>query len=123
MFLDFKRPQEQIKQYDNLLNVGNEGTAALADNGSMGNAMALASGYRKDKFARDASQNYQDNISNASANIRGALGQASNYKSGNDATLLGAMQGTLGRSPKGFNWGALLQSAIAGGSQVAAAAV
>ena len=56
---------------------------ALAANGAAGDAMGgrtkatdLQGKYLKDRFARDSSQNYQNNISLAAGNIQGALGQA-----------------------------------------------
>ena len=107
MFFDFKNPVEQNQQYKKLINVNQGGTFALADNGGRGQATGLQKQYLSDKFARDASQNYQDNIQTASEKIRGALGQASEYKTGLDQRVVSAYQGLtniLGNMPKETKW-------------------
>jgi hypothetical protein len=101
MFFNFQSPVDQMKQFDNYSNVGKEGNYALADNEGMGNAISLAGDYRKNLFARDASQNFQNNIAGASDTIRGALGQASGAKGATDASTINALQGLYQLQPKG----------------------
>lgn len=101
MFFDFKMPGEQLDQYKKFANVNQGGTFALANgaSGDMGgrtNATALQGKYLKDKFARDASQNYQDNISLAAGNIRGSLQNAAGAKSNTDASVISALQNLYG---------------------------
>jgi len=79
-FFNFQMPQEQMDEYKRLTNVNQGGTFALAANNRGSGATAatdLQNKYLQDKFARDASQNYQNNIANASNNIQGALQQSS----------------------------------------------
>jgi hypothetical protein len=104
MFFDFKGPQEQVNQYKKYANVNQGGTFALA-NGQGSNAgrtaaTGLQGKYLADKFARDAGQNYQDNIAMASNKIQGALGQAAGAKNGNDAAIMAAMQNMMQLAPK-----------------------
>jgi len=110
MFFDFKMPAEDIKKYKKLTNVGQGGTFALARNGESGRgkAQALQGKYLSDRFARDTMQNYQDNISNASKNIRGGLQQASGYQTNQQGAIMNALQSTYQNAPKGFSWGGLL---------------
>lgn len=116
MFFDFKGPAEQIEQYKKFSNVSQDGTYALAaggggattnDGGGRGEAQNLQNKYLQDKFARDASQNYQDNISNAAGNIRAGLGAAADAKSGLDSRVISAMSGLtgiLGSMPQKTPW-------------------
>jgi len=107
MFFDFKGPAEQVEQYKKFSNVSQDGTYALADGGGRGEAQNLQKQYLNDKFARDASQNYQDNISNAAGNVRAGLGAAADAKSGLDTRVMSAMQGLtgiLGSMPQKTPW-------------------
>lgn len=115
MFFNFKNPTEQLDQYKKFANVNQGGTFALA-NGAGGDmsgrskATDLQGKYLKDRFARDASQNYQDNISLAAGNIQGALGQAAGAKGQTDANVISALQNLYG-SPalnKPSGWGSIL---------------
>ncbi len=111
MFFDFKMPQEDIARYKKLTNVNQGGTFALANNmgaGGRSKAQALQGKYLSDRFARDTQQNYQDNISKASGNIRGGLQQAAGYKTNQDSAIMSALNQTYQHAPKGFNWGSLL---------------
>lgn len=101
MSFDFEMPGQEIDRYKKFKNVGKEGTFALGDTGGMGAAFKTQSGYMDDKFARDASQNYQDNIRGASGNVRNMLMQAAGAKSGNDSQIISALQGLYGSIPKG----------------------
>lgn len=101
MFLDFKMPAEMVNAYKRAINVNQGGTFALAggaggDMGGRTNAQALQSKYLSDKFARDSAQNYQDNISNAAGNIRGALAQSAGATAQNQMGVIGALQGLYG---------------------------
>lgn len=96
MFFDFTLPSETIKQYNKFSNVGREGSFALGDTGGQGAAMGLQSKYLGDKFARDASANFQENIRGAAGNIRGGLASAAGAKSGNDQAVISAFQNLLG---------------------------
>lgn len=110
MFFNFQQPAEQVKEYEKLANVGKTGTFALGDGGGMGKAMSTQSQFLGDKFARDASQNYQNNIQGAAGQIQNSLGQAAGAKSQNDQAVFSAMQG-LGGMPfmnKPSGWGAAL---------------
>lgn len=120
MFFDFKSPVEQNEQYKKLLNVNQGGTFSLGDNGGRGEAQNLQNKYLQDKFARDASQNYQDNISGAASNIRSALGATADAKTGLDARVFSAMQGLTGTvaslPQKTPWWQQVLKGAIGGAS-------
>ena len=107
MYFDFELPSEQLKNYKNLTNAGAEGTFALgADDGG------LQKNYLSDKFARDASLNYQNNIKDASDNIKAGLSQAAGAKSGNDSAIISGLEGMMGKSPQGFQWSSLLPGAM-----------
>lgn len=92
MFFNFDTPVQQLDTYKKLSNVNQGGTFALAnggaDVGGRSNATQLQGKYLTDKFARDASQNYQNNITNAAGNIQGALNQASNAQFGANGQLM-----------------------------------
>lgn len=115
MFFNFKNPTEQLDQYKKFANVNQGGTFALA-NGQGGDmsgrskATDLQGKYLRDRFARDSSQNYQDNISLAAGNIQGALGQAAGAKGQTDANVISALQNLYG-SPalnRPSIWGSVL---------------
>ena len=114
MFFDFQQPAEEIQQYKKLANVNQGGTFALAGNsaGGMGQAQATQKNYLTDRFARDASQNYQNNISNAAGNIRGALGAAAGAKDDLDSRIISAIHGAgsiAGQlKPSQSKWGSVL---------------
>lgn len=118
MFFNFKNPTEQLEQYKKFANVNQGGTFALANGqgGDMGGrtkATDLQGKYLKDRFARDAGQNYQDNISLAAGNIQGALGQAAGAKGQTDANVISALQNLYG-SPalnKPSIWGSVIGAA------------
>ncbi len=123
MFFDFKNPVEQNEQYKKLANVNQGGTFALADQTGRGQAQGIQSKYLSDKFARDASQNYQDNIAGAAGNIRAGLGAAAGAKTGLDSQIFGALQGmsgTLQAMPKKTPW---WQSLLSGGLSAAASMI
>lgn len=113
MFFDFKAPAQNIKDYNKYANVSTDGTYALGGGDGTGgrtNAQGLQSKYLADKFARDASQNYQDNISNAAGNIRSALGGAANANAQNSQQVISALGGLFG-SPalnRQSGWGGVL---------------
>lgn len=113
-FFNFDLPTAQNEQYKKYANVSQGGTFALANaqgaNGARSQAQGLQSKYLSDRFARDASQNYQNNIANAAQNIQGGLQQAAGYQSGNDANVINALSG-LFNSPvlqKHSIWGSVL---------------
>jgi hypothetical protein len=110
MFFDFQAPAQQIEQYKKYADVGQGGTFALADNAGRGAATQNQSQYLKDRFARDASQNYQTNVANAAGNIQGALGQAAGAKTGNDQAVIGALNSLFNsdKLKKTSIWGSLL---------------
>lgn len=123
MYFDFKNPVEQNEQYKKLANVNQGGTFALADGSGRGDAQGIQSKYLSDKFARDASQNYQDNIANAAGNIRSGLGAAAGAKTGLDQQIFGALQGmsgTLQAMPQKKPW---WQSLLSGGLSAAASLI
>lgn len=76
MFFDFQLPAEQMKARAKAFNANQTGIFGLADNAGAGAGTKLASSYLKDKFARDTAQNFQNNIQQAGANIRGGLATA-----------------------------------------------
>lgn len=115
MFFDFKGPVEQNTQYKKALNVNQGGTFALGDGAGAGQAMGIQKQYLSDKFARDASQNYQDNVSNAATNVRGGLASAAGAKSNNDQAVMSALQGMtgiLGSIPQKQPWYSGLMGAV-----------
>ncbi len=110
MFFNFDTPAKSIDQYKKYSNVGQGGTFALADNAGRGQAQQLQGKYLQDKFARDASDNFQNNISNAAGQIQGALGQSSGASSENQINSINALS-SLFNSPKLKKteiWGSLL---------------
>lgn len=125
MFFDFKMPAAQLDQYKKFANVNQGGTFALSNGDNTGRSAAsgVQSKYLSDKFARDASQNYQDNITNASGNIQNALAQSAGASSQNSSAIinaLGGMYNTLVNKPKSPSiWGGILSAA----GQIGAAAI
>lgn len=124
LFFNFKMPGEQLDQYKKYADVNQGGTFALSNGGDgRSKATGVQSKYLSDKFARDASQNYQDNIGQAAGNIQGALAQASGASSQNSSSIinaLGGMYSSLINKPKSPSpWGAILGAA----GQIGAAAV
>jgi len=109
MFFDFQMPAEQINQYKKLTNVGKGGTFALANNSGRSQAQSLAGQYLGDKFARDAGQNYQNNISNAAGNVRTGLAQSAGATAQNQSMSVNALTNLMQAMPKkkGFDWGSL----------------
>lgn len=95
-FFNFQMPTEQNDQYKKLANVSQGGTFALSDAGGRGQAQNMQKQYLSDKFARDASQNYQNNVANAAGNVQNALGQAAGAKTGLDSQIINSMQGLGG---------------------------
>lgn len=112
MFFDFQMPVEQLKQYKKLANVNQGGTFALAQGGNGGKSRAqqLQSQYLGDRFARDAAQNYQDNIARAADRVKGGLAQAAGERSSNQQAIISALGNMYQLQPekKGFNWGGIL---------------
>lgn len=114
MFFDFQMPQQDIEKYKKLTNVNQGGTFALANNsaGGRGAAQALQGKYLGDRFARDTQQNYQDNISRASGNVRQGLAQSASATSQNQGQVVSAlanMYGQMANQPqKGSKWGSVL---------------
>lgn len=124
MFFNFQNPTEQLDQYKKFANVNQGGTFALAGGGAdqtgRTNATRLQSKYLSDKFARDASQNYQNNVTNAAGQIQGALGQAAGAKGQTDANVINALSGLLGSQylNKPSGWGAVLGTIGSIGSSI-----
>lgn len=109
MFFNFDQPAEAIDRYKKMANVGQGGTFALGDNAGRGQAAALQNKYLQDRFARDASQNYQNNIANAGMNINNALQQASGYQTNQQANIMNALQGLYStQANKPSKWGNIL---------------
>lgn len=114
-FFNFELPAQQNEMYKKYANVNQGGTFALANNqseqGPKSQAQVLQSKYLSDRFARDASQNYQNNISNAAQNITGSLQQASGYQTNLDSNVINSLSG-LFNSPilkkQGIPWGSIL---------------
>ncbi len=107
MYLNFQDPAERNAQYKKLANVNQGGTFALANNGNAGErtaAQALQGKYLSDRFARDSSQQYQNDISNAWNNVRSGLGQASGYQVNNQGAVMNALQGAYQNAPQKTNW-------------------
>lgn len=115
MFFNFQMPNEQLANYKKAASVNQGGTFALAGNDMNGRSRATSvqGKYLQDRFARDAAQNFQSNISNAAGNIQGALGQAAGATAQNQAGVIQALQGTMGLGQ--FNrpsiWGSVLGAA------------
>jgi hypothetical protein len=110
MFLNFDSPIEERKRYEMQTNANQTGTFALGNNGALGQATALQGNYLKDKFARDSSQNFQNNIATAATNVRGALGQASSaelqrqgFQSEREMAILNALAGMYSNKKSGSN--------------------
>lgn len=119
MFFDFKNPVEQAEQYKKFANVNQGGTFALGDNAGKGQAQGLQSKYLSDKFARDASQNYQDNISNSAGNIRSALAGAAGQAGDQQAQIASAIGGfgkLVASMPQKTPWWQSLLSGVVGGA-------
>lgn len=114
IFFDFKLPGENLEQYKKFADVNQGGTFALSDNGGRSQATGIQNKYLKDKFARDASQNYQDNIGRASGTIRDSLAQASGASSSNNSAVINALGGmyqSLLNKPKNPSpFGQIMQS-------------
>lgn len=100
MFFNFQMPAEQINQYKKYADVNQGGTFGLANNGGRSKATALQGQYLKDKFARDAGQNYQNNISDAATNIRGGLAQAAGASSNNASAVTSALGNLYNSIPR-----------------------
>lgn len=118
MFFNFKQPTEQLEQYKKYADVNQGGTFALSDNSGMGKAGAIQKNYLTDKFARDASQNYQDNITGAAHDIRGALHSAADAKGSQDSRIFGALQGiggVISSMPNKVPWWQKLLGGVASG--------
>lgn len=96
MFFDFQMPAEQMRQYEKASNVGRTGTFALGDHGGMGAAVKTQSQFLGDKFARDAAQNYQNNVRGVGDKVQNSLIQASGAKSQNDSAVITALQNLYG---------------------------
>lgn len=118
MFFDFQMPSERNAQYKKLANVNQGGTFALANQGGAGarsQAQALQGKYLADRFARDSSQQYQNDITNAWQNVRQGLGQASGYQTNQQQAVLGALGNLYSSMPqKQSPWGSIL--GLAGGA-------
>ena len=112
MYWNFQMPSQQNEMYKKYANVNQGGTFALSSPGGAGartQAQNLQGQYLKDKFARDASQNYQNNISDAATNIRSGLGQASGYQTNQNSAVMNAMGNMYGMLPqKTSPWGQIL---------------
>jgi len=107
MFFDYQMPAEQNEQYKKMANISQGGTFALGDSGGQTGAQGIQTKYLSDKFARDASQNYQNNVKDAASNVRGGLGAAAGAKSQNDGQIMSALQGltgVLGSMPQKTPW-------------------
>ncbi len=111
-FFNFEMPEEQMRRYRDLTNVGSEGTFALGDNAGSGQAMGIQKQYLQDKFARDASQNYQNNVAGGADNVYQGLQQAAGAKAGNDQAIISGLQSLFQMAPKGFRWSSLLGPAL-----------
>jgi len=118
-YFNFEMPEEQLKQYKEAVNVGNEGSFALGDNEGAGKSMELSKQYLIDKFARDSSLNFQNNIAQANENVNQGLQQASGYQTNQNSAVISALQGAMQVAPKGFRWSSLLPGAISGAANVA----
>lgn len=122
MFFDFKMPAEQLDQYKKFANVNQGGTFALSNGTGRSAATGVQSKYLSDRFARDASQNYQENVGNAAGNIRNQLAQASGASSQNSSAVINALGGMysslLNKPQQPSIWGSLLGAVgqVAGGA-------
>lgn len=105
IYLDFDNPAQEREQYQKLANVGREGTFALGGGtgGGEGAARSLdtQAKYLADRFSRDASANFQDNVRSAAARVRDALGQSSGYQQNNQQSIISALSNLYGSLPKG----------------------
>lgn len=136
MFFNFQQPAEALDQYKKYANVGQGGTYALAQGNSGGRTAATAQQgqFLQDRFARDASQNYQNNIANAASNVQNALGQSSGANLQSQSLDLQGQQvnnnqgqallGTLGSLANSYiNKPGLWGSILGLGGQLGAAAI
>lgn len=98
MFFDFQLPAEQQKARAMAYNANQTGTFALGSGGNSGatKAFGLQDKFLKDKFARDTAQNFQDNIQQAGANIRGGLATAAGGTADANAQEIARQQAILG---------------------------
>lgn len=121
MFYNFEMPEESNRRAKRAFDVNQLGTFSLGDNGGRTKAAGLQTQYLKDRFARDTSLNYQNNIAQAAGNIQNALAQASGAKTGMDSQIISAFN-SLNQSPwlkrgGGNNWlGGLMQAGAQIGS-------
>ncbi len=124
MFFDFSMPAAQDETYKKLSNVSQGGTFALADSGGRGAATQNQNKYLQDRFARDASQNYQDNISKAAGNIQGGLAQASGANVQNQQGVISALSSLFNsdKLKKTSIWGDLFKTIGGIGSSALTAA-
>lgn len=136
MFFNFQQPAEALDQYKKYANVGQGGTFALAQGNPGGRSAAtgLQGQFLQDRFARDASQNYQNNIANAGSQIQSALGQSSGANLQSQALDLQGQQvnnnlsqGTLGMlgslSNSYINKPSIWSSILSAGAGIGAAAI
>lgn len=130
MFMNFQRPAEQRQQRELLMNAGTTGTFGLADAGGQTASTRIQNEYLKDRFARDTSQNFQDNIGAAAANIQNALANASGAEAGRIAWEDQRMMGVTGMLSNLYQFkkqtnqqGNLFGTILGAGAQVAGAAL
>lgn len=123
MVFNFSRPAEEKKQYEMLTNASQTGTFGLGDSASSGKANALAGMYLKDKFARDAGENFQNNVSNAAGTVQNMLSQASgaeasriNSENNRLSSLIGNISNVYGmlKSSKGPGIGSQILGTLGG---------
>lgn len=133
LFFNFQRPAEQMRQRQLLTNASQTGTFGLADNGGASRATALQGEYLKDKFARDSSESFQNNIANASQNVYSALGQSSNaeaqrlaFENDRQMAIMGALNNLYQfkkQSNQAGGFGSILGGILGAAGQMGSAAI
>lgn len=131
MFFDFQLPAEQQKARAMAYNANQTGTFGLANSGSgETKAASIQDKFLKDKFARDTAQNFQDNIQQAGANIRGGLATAAGGVSDANAQELNRRMAIMNQFSDLYKFkkqanssGGILGGILGAGASVASAAI
>lgn len=131
MFFDYQLPAEQQKARAMAYNANQTGTFGLSNNGAgQSKATALQDKFLKDKFARDTSQNFQDNIQQSASNIRGGLATAAGGVADSNSAEVNRRMAIMNQFSDLYKFkkqansqGGMLGSILGAGATVGAAAI